>query len=773
MNITFLINAHREGLLLHSALRSVRSAHEICSRPGLSLDVILVADRPDQATRAVIEAWSDWLDRVEFVDYGNLGASRMHGIDRARGEFLCFLDGDDLWQPEWPSLAYAKADKERGSGDTVYHTEIFATFGSECSLREQIASEDPLFHPNHLVGGWHYCNNLFASRDVFARYPIQPYDHGRGFGSEDWHWSCETLHAGVRRSWVPGTVYFYRRDPSRPGLGQSPWLVVRETSLFQTDVRVPAYADFLPVRGASGPLLQEYNAIRRYRAPPPWLTEGVETACQIDPDLWSLREGLPTLRVETPPLHVIVAAAFGEMRRLYDECGRFGIVVIQADGREPGGFGKLLRTVSRAAGKQPLVVGLDRPVHGDQPICREGKLLYLDISFIFEACGSLAYPLRQLFITCIVQLKPLFFFSVEHWLGESLSPYRVPIAESGTRFGYIGTCMVDPLALRAVLARVQNGAAWYNEIWFAVSRDQEDQLGALQASTGATLIGVTDREISAILEAAIDNDRTGASCVRELSATTPQPKSIAQTLQAQVTCVLNTHREQEILLPTLSSISRMLAFTGRMNVPAELVIVCDDSDSQTRTAVSRFATTSGIPTTVIDVQLRDLGAARNAGIAAATGEFVCILDADDLYSENWVIGALAAISEADRLNTVVHPALNVYFGREYRYFKHPVWNSPGVPRTGLLFENYWTSLSFARTSLYRDVPFASVDATTGFGFEDWHWNMQVLDDGGDHIIARRTCHFIRLKERGSLSQDAANRRCLIRPSTFVRGLIRS
>jgi glycosyltransferase involved in cell wall biosynthesis len=773
MNITFLINAHREGLLLHSALLSARSARALCDEAGLSTEVILVADRPDQATRMVIEAWSVWLTRIELVDYGNLGSSRMHGIDRASGDFLCFLDGDDLWQPEWPSRAYATALNEHGCRDTIYHTEIFATFGTECSLREQIASDDLLFHPNHLVGSWHYCNNLFASRDIFIRYPIRPYDHDRGYGSEDWHWSCETCNAGVRRSWIPRTVYFYRRDPNRSSLGKTAWLAIRETELFRTDPIITTYSEFLMVQRANDAVLREFNAIKRSRPSPDWLVRSVAEASKLDPDIWSLRNGLAELRVESPRIYAIVAAAFGEMRRLYDEYGNFGIVVISDQDREPGDLARFLRTISGAASKRPLVVALDRSICPDQPIWRENNLLFLDVSFVFHADGSVAYSLRQLFITAIVQLKPLFFLCVEHWLGECLSPFRSAITEQGVRFAYIGNCIGDPFALRAVLSRVRNGAAWYNEIWFAIENGQQQELDELQGSSSLILVGMVDFDTCQVLDAALEDRRPIQS--RD-TAGLPGRLEPAPHLAASmplVTCVLNVHREQEILIPTLSSILRMLAFTQRMDMTSELVLVRDDSDGETKELASRFALAAGVPTAIIDVEQRDLAAARNAGIAAARGKFICLLDADDLYSENWVVAALAAIEKADGENTVVHPALNVYFGSDRRYFQHPVWDSPDVPKLGLLFENYWTSLSFGRASLYQRIPFAGGDATTGFGFEDWHWNMQVIADGGTHIIAERTCHFIRLKEHGSLNKDSADRRCLVRPSRLVQGLLRS
>ena len=67
-----------------------------------SFEVILVDDgSPDgeELTRAL----DPYLDRVRYVRQENLGAgaARNRGIREARGEFVAFLDSDDLWLPEY------------------------------------------------------------------------------------------------------------------------------------------------------------------------------------------------------------------------------------------------------------------------------------------------------------------------------------------------------------------------------------------------------------------------------------------------------------------------------------------------------------------------------------------------------------------------------------------------------------------------------------------------------------------------------------------------
>ena len=64
------------------------------------LEVIVADDgSSDSSARLVEELADDRVRVVRLAHTGLLGAVRNAGLRRARGEFLAFLDSDDVWDP--------------------------------------------------------------------------------------------------------------------------------------------------------------------------------------------------------------------------------------------------------------------------------------------------------------------------------------------------------------------------------------------------------------------------------------------------------------------------------------------------------------------------------------------------------------------------------------------------------------------------------------------------------------------------------------------------
>ena len=78
------------------------------------LEVVVVNDGSTDSTRSIIEGYGS---RITMVNQENRGASaaRNAGAQAARGEYLAFLDADDLWGADKVSRTCAALDSNPGA----------------------------------------------------------------------------------------------------------------------------------------------------------------------------------------------------------------------------------------------------------------------------------------------------------------------------------------------------------------------------------------------------------------------------------------------------------------------------------------------------------------------------------------------------------------------------------------------------------------------------------------------------------------------------------
>jgi glycosyltransferase involved in cell wall biosynthesis len=233
-------------------------------------------------------------------------------------------------------------------------------------------------------------------------------------------------------------------------------------------------------------------------------------------------------------------------------------------------------------------------------------------------------------------------------------------------------------------------------------------------------------------------------------------------MKIDVSCVLALHGEGIVAHKTIRAINRAATYAKRGGVSSELVIVLDRATPETR----RYVKTSNVidAARVVSADFGDLGLTRNLGVELSCGEYVALFDGDDLVSENWLLKA-HKINQQDA-GFVVHPEVSVYFGRKMLLFYHPDQRQKEFEGDNLIVENYWTALSFARRETFLAIPYLANPPDSGFGYEDWHWNCELIARGFVHVTAAETAHFIRSKESGSLNAASALRNALIRHSSL-------
>jgi glycosyltransferase involved in cell wall biosynthesis len=93
-----------------------RTLCSVCRQTFRNLEIIVVDDGSTDNTRAIAEAAATTDNRVRIVSvpHGGVAKARNTGIAEASGQFVAFLDADDLWHPAKIELQVAAMSSERG-----------------------------------------------------------------------------------------------------------------------------------------------------------------------------------------------------------------------------------------------------------------------------------------------------------------------------------------------------------------------------------------------------------------------------------------------------------------------------------------------------------------------------------------------------------------------------------------------------------------------------------------------------------------------------------
>ena len=211
-----------------------------------------------------------------------------------------------------------------------------------------------------------------------------------------------------------------------------------------------------------------------------------------------------------------------------------------------------------------------------------------------------------------------------------------------------------------------------------------------------------------------------------------------------VTAVITAHAEGVLAGMSYRNIKECVATFEKSGYAAELLIVLDSADSFTCSIFSDAEENKR--TRVIYTDFEDQGKARNCAVAEANGEYIAFLDADDLWSNNWLIDAYEMI-QAKGDNTILHPEFNWFFaGTASLVIGIDQYDEKFDP-SFLRFANYWDALCFAHSQTYRSIPYSDRSVKDGFAYEDWYWNCETVECGFVHQIVPDTIHFKRRRER--------------------------
>jgi glycosyltransferase involved in cell wall biosynthesis len=206
-DITAILTAHEEGSMVGVSFRSMLAAVRVATEAGLDVEMLVVLDEPDEATREMLAEVNTHGARLLEVSCGDQGPVRNHAVRESRGRFIAFLDGDDLWTENWLVAAHALCAAEPR---TIAHPYADWVFGEGRSLSFPPDQTDPQFDPATLrvTNAWDAL--CLAPREAYLDHPFQARALAQGYAFEDWLWNLHTVQAGYVHRVVRDTIHFKR-----------------------------------------------------------------------------------------------------------------------------------------------------------------------------------------------------------------------------------------------------------------------------------------------------------------------------------------------------------------------------------------------------------------------------------------------------------------------------------------------------------------------------------------------------------------------------------
>lgn len=203
VDVSVIIPAYRAAAYVSEALDSV------LAQAGSNVEVIVINDgSPD--TPSLERALEPYRDRIVYLKQKNGGVSsaRNAGIMAARGEWLAFLDADDVWMPNYLEAQLAFVRAHPGT-DMVFPNSVYfgETLAGRCTM-DRLPLDGEITFLKTLSGDCTITYCALVRRDVVMRAGL--FDTTLR-GSEDFNLWLRILRLGGRIAYQRTPLHRYRR----------------------------------------------------------------------------------------------------------------------------------------------------------------------------------------------------------------------------------------------------------------------------------------------------------------------------------------------------------------------------------------------------------------------------------------------------------------------------------------------------------------------------------------------------------------------------------
>ena len=228
---------------------------------------------------------------------------------------------------------------------------------------------------------------------------------------------------------------------------------------------------------------------------------------------------------------------------------------------------------------------------------------------------------------------------------------------------------------------------------------------------------------------------------------------------------VTAHREGILLYKTLRSIRAGVELALKNNIYVEMNICLDKSDDKTREIVADFKNNNNFSLEAYEIKVGDLGKSRNYLINKSSGKYITFFDADDFFTENYIVDAFHLAEGNDKPAVYVAEHI-INFEGNHCLINTNDSNSGATSKRFFFETNYYISQNFVHREIYESIKYRSNQ--DGYGFEDWQFNCEVLSEGYDFVAVPEVIFFYRRKRGNSMLKDQVASNVLIRKTKLYQ-----
>jgi hypothetical protein len=231
-------------------------------------------------------------------------------------------------------------------------------------------------------------------------------------------------------------------------------------------------------------------------------------------------------------------------------------------------------------------------------------------------------------------------------------------------------------------------------------------------------------------------------------------------MTTDLTLVVTAHNETAVCGPTMRSADLAVAAARAAGITVQTIIGLDHATPAT---TSYFQDPRFDHWDRWELQQGDLGRARNEIVPQTDGELIAFLDADDLFSENWLVEAVGVLRAAAERGerAIAHPELNMVFDGNRSILVNIPDDSPLFTPHYLYVRHCYDSLLMAPREAHLELPYVSRDVPNGLSFQDYQFTIESLGAGWRHLVVPDTIIFKRRRDY-SLVTESNTRKSIVR-----------